>query len=72
MPIGLRAGTPFPSEIIKWGQKNTFAVRVFDHHGNGGFTGTAPELLRDDATLRAQSIKPQQAGEAPGYIKKAN
>jgi hypothetical protein len=59
-------------KLIKWGQKNTFAVRVFDDHGEGGFTGTAPELVRGEVALLAQSIKPSRAGDAPAYIKKAN
>ncbi|MFH0963087.1 MAG: hypothetical protein V2A58_03645, partial [Planctomycetota bacterium] len=61
-----------PPDVILWGRKNTFAVRVFDDHGDGGFTGSAPEIVRGRATLEAQSIKPSKAGDAPSYIKKAN
>ena len=61
-----------PADVIKWGRMNAFAVRVFDDHGDGGFTGTAPELVRGADTLAAQSVKPAKAGDAPAYIRKFN
>ena len=61
-----------PTAAIRWGEPNCFAVRVFDDHGQGGFTGSAPELVRGRAALTAQSVTPAVPGEAPGYIKDFN
>ena len=61
-----------PAEIIQWGKKNSFTVRVFDDHGFGGFTGSAPELLRGEQRVEALSVKPRKAGEAPRYVRKFN
>ena len=61
-----------PADIIRWGEKNTFAVRVYDDHGGGGIAGSAVELVRGRHTLEYQSVAPKQAGEAPIYIKQLN
>ncbi len=46
-----------PARMVKPGEENRIAVRVFDHFGGGGFTGRPEEM----------SIEPKRPGEVGWY-----
>ncbi len=56
-----------PDKILKPGEVNTIAIRVFDEGGAGGFTGGAPQLIAGNEAITLEGPWLFRTGDNPDW-----
>ena len=56
-----------PQELVRPGEVNLIALRVFDHDGRAGFKGTAPALFNERMVINLQGDWQFRTGDNPAW-----
>lgn len=58
-----------PAEIVKFGDTNTVAIRVYDHDGAGGFKGRAPHVIGNQEAISLAGLWEFRTGDELAWAK---